>query len=92
MAATGTNLLKRMKLSGTRRSKQLVPGVGAESGYAGKTSLNVTELDGADKPGEVGAEGSYRCIGIRILVNADNQEDRSARQRTDHQLRKNDLV
>ena len=59
VAAAGANLLKGMKLGGARRAKELVPGVRAESNDAGKTRLNVAELNGADQTGEVRAEGAH---------------------------------
>ena len=92
VAATGTDLSKGMKLGGTRRSQQFVPGVRAESHYAGETRLDVAELDGAYKPGEIRAEGTHGRVASSIRANAHNQKDRCASERTDHPLGKNDLV
>ena len=92
MAASGANLLKGMKLSRARRSKQFVPGVRSESSHAGKARLNVAELNRTDQSGKVSAEGPQTRINAPLLANADNQKDRCARQRTDHRLGKNDLV
>ena len=92
MAAGGANFLKGVKLGGTRRAKELVPGVGAESGDAGEARLNVAELNGADQSGEVGGEGAQKRVSGLLLANAHNQKDRCARERTDDRLRKDDLV
>jgi hypothetical protein len=81
-----------MKISGPWRSKKLVPGIGPESNDARKTRLNVSKLNGADKPGKVCAERPQKRVGVRLLANADDQKDRRACEWGDHILRKYDLV
>ncbi len=92
MAFPGANLPKRMKLGGTRRSEELVPGIRPESGDARKARLYVAKLDRANQPGEIRAKGAQLRVGVLVLADAHHQKDRRPRKRTDHRLRKNDLV
>ena len=88
----GANLPKRMKLGGTGRPEKLVPGIRPESGDAGKAGLYVAKLHCANQPGETRAKGAQIGVGVLVLADAQHQKDRRPRKRTDHSLRKNDLV
>ena len=92
MASAGANLPKRVKLGGTGGSEELVPGIGTESCDAGKACLDVAKLHSAYQPGQIRTKGQQTRVGVLVLANAQHQEDRRPRKRTDHSLRKNDLV
>jgi hypothetical protein len=92
VATSGANLLKGVKLSGTRGSEEFVPSIRAEPSYAGKASFHVAELDGAHEAGEIGAEGPYGGVGVVVLTNAEDEEDGGACQWADYELRENNLV
>lgn len=92
MAAPRADLSKWMKLSGAGRSEEFVPGIGPESNDAGEARFNISKFNGTYDPGKVRAECTKRRVAALIGVNADNQKNCCARERTDHRLWKNDLI
>src|SRR6516225_5867170 len=91
MASPGANLLKRMKLGGTRRSEEFIPGIRSESGDACKTCLYVAKVHRPNQPGELRTKGAQTRVSVPVLADAHHQKDRRPRKRTDHSLGENDF-
>src|SRR5262249_18448641 len=92
MARAGANLLKRMKLGRTRRTEELVPGIRSKSGDTGNARLNVAKLNSTHQSREVGAKSAQMRDCTLVLPDAQHQKNRGPRKRTNHSLRKNNLV
>jgi hypothetical protein len=81
-----------MKLGGTRRTEELIPGIRPESGDAREAGLYVTKLDCANQSGEIRTKGAQIRASVLVLPDAHHEENRRPRKRTNHSLRENDLV
>ena len=89
VASGGANFLKGVKLGGARGSEEIIPGIGAETGDAGKAALKVAKIDSAKQAGETGAKGAQTRDGISAGADTQHQKDRVLRQRTDDWLGNN---
>ena len=57
MPRAGANFTEGMKFSRARRAEEAIPGVGAEAHDAREIVFHGAKTDGAQKRGEIGAEG-----------------------------------
>src|SRR5438067_2482998 len=81
-----------MQLCWTRRSEELVPGTGTESGDAGQAGFDIAKLDCANQAGETGTELANTCVSILVLADTQHQKDRRPRQRANYILGKNNFI
>src|SRR5215472_14340956 len=73
MALTRTNFPEGMKFGRAQRAEETVPGIGADAHDARERAFESPKTDGAQKCGEIGAEGKDRST---ILVTGINREDK----------------
>jgi hypothetical protein len=92
MAPPGANLLKRMKLGGTRCPEEFIPGIRPKPGDTREARFYVAKLNRANQPGEIGTKAAQTRIGVPVLADGDHKKDRRPRKRTGHRLRKSDLI
>ena len=92
VATAGAELAEGMELGGAGLAEEAVPCVGAVADDTGQSGLDVAELDGSDKPGEVSREPAEMRVGGGVLLDADDEEDGRAGERTDNGLGEDDLV
>src|ERR1700747_2600957 len=92
VAASWADLSKRMKFTGTRRAKELVPCLGAESNDASQARFDIPKFNRTYQPCKICKKRSQDRVIVMLGRDANNQKNCRARERTDHRLWKNDFV
>ena len=77
-ARPAANLAKGVQVCRPRRTKEGLPGIGANAHDAGEARLEVAKFDGAQQGAEVAAERADGSAASRAWIQRRDQEDRGA--------------
>jgi|ERR1700735_5109823 hypothetical protein len=81
-----------MQFGGPGVAEKSIPRIRSERCYTSESSVYVAELYRTDQPGEVAAERTHSLITFSFGIDRDDEKDRSACERSEHWLRKRELV
>ncbi len=83
------NFAKRMELRGSRRSEELIPGIGPERHDAGEAAVEIAKIHCAYQRGQVTAKSPDDVEMLGSPIYFENQKDRGRSQRRGYRLRFN---